>query len=55
MDVVVVGDCPLDASLEPLLRASREAMVNAAKYAADGGPVSVYAEVTDGVGRAVRP
>ena len=47
MDVVVVGDCPLDASLEPLLRASREAMVNAAKYAADGGPVSVYAEVTE--------
>jgi signal transduction histidine kinase/phage shock protein PspC (stress-responsive transcriptional regulator) len=47
MDVVVVGDCSLDAALEPLLRASREAMVNAAKYAAEGGPVSVYAEVTD--------
>ena len=44
IEVVVVGDCPLDERLGALLQAAREAMVNAAKYAG-GAAVSVYAEV----------
>ncbi|WP_329250928.1 PspC domain-containing protein [Actinoallomurus sp. NBC_01490] len=52
IEVVCVGDCPLDERLGAMLQAAREAMVNAAKYA-DGEPgdqartssVSVYAEV----------
>ncbi|MCW2862396.1 MAG: putative signal transduction histidine kinase [Actinoallomurus sp.] len=54
IEVVCVGDCPLDERLGAMLQAAREAMVNAAKYAA-GEPVdpdepaasslSVYAEV----------
>lgn len=44
IEVVCVGDCPLDDRLGTTLQAAREAMVNAAKYA--GAPsVSVYAEV----------
>lgn len=54
IEVVCVGDCPLDERLGAMLQAAREAMVNAAKYG--GGPrsltgepvpasVSVYAEV----------
>ncbi|MFF8813092.1 PspC domain-containing protein [Streptomyces pactum] len=45
IEVVVVGDCPLDERLGAQLQAAREAMVNAAKYGGDGGPVQVYAEV----------
>jgi signal transduction histidine kinase len=45
LDVVCVGDASVDERLEALLQAAREAMVNAAKYAAAEGPVSVYAEV----------
>ena len=44
IEVVVVGDAPLDDSLGALLHATREALVNAAKYARDS-PISVYAEV----------
>jgi signal transduction histidine kinase len=44
IEVVVVGDCPLDERLAALRDAAREALVNAAKYA-DGAPVSLYAEV----------
>lgn len=47
IDVVVVGDCPVDERLIAQLAATREAMVNAAKYAA-GAPISVYAEVENG-------
>ncbi|MBC6456946.1 ATP-binding protein [Actinomadura sp. HBU206391] len=44
IEVVCVGDCPLDTRLAAMLQAVREAMVNAAKYA--GAPsVSVFAEV----------
>lgn len=44
VQVVAVGDCPLTAPLRSLLDASREAIVNAAKWS--GAPeVSVYAEV----------
>lgn len=45
IEVVVVGDCPLDDGLAAQLQAAREAMVNAAKYGGEGGPVQVYAEV----------
>lgn len=45
IEVVVVGDCPLDEKLAAQMQAAREAMVNAAKYGGDGGPVQVYAEV----------
>ncbi|MET8573814.1 PspC domain-containing protein [Streptomyces sp. NPDC005012] len=45
IEVVVVGDCPLDEKLAAQIQAAREAMVNAAKYGGDGGPVQVYAEV----------
>ncbi len=47
VDVVGVGDTALDDRGEAVVAAAREAMVNAAKFAG-GGPVSVYAEVSDG-------
>ncbi len=54
VEVVTVGDCPLDEHLSALLAAAREATVNAAKWS--GAPViSVFAEVEpDKVGVAVR-
>ncbi|MFE0099693.1 PspC domain-containing protein [Streptomyces sp. NPDC059009] len=45
LEVVVVGDCPLDDRLSAQMQAAREAMVNAAKYGGEGGAVQVYAEV----------
>jgi signal transduction histidine kinase len=45
LDVVTVGDAPIDPSLAALLAATREAMVNAAKHG--GGSASVYAEIED--------
>jgi signal transduction histidine kinase len=45
IEVVVVGDCPLDDRIGAQMQAAREAMVNAAKYGGDGGAVQVYAEV----------
>ncbi|MDQ1620281.1 MAG: hypothetical protein QOE19_2850 [Actinomycetota bacterium] len=47
IEVVVVGDAPLDDRLGAVLHATREALVNAAKYAGDT-PISVYAEVEIG-------
>ena len=46
LEVVTVGDAPLDPQLEACVAAAREAMVNAAKYAAVA-PISVYAELDD--------
>ena len=46
IDVVVVGDEPIDARLTATLQAAREAMINASKYAGDE-PISVYAEISD--------
>jgi signal transduction histidine kinase/phage shock protein PspC (stress-responsive transcriptional regulator) len=43
VEVVVVGDCPLDAPLSALVHAAREAMVNAARHA-DAPVVDVFAE-----------
>jgi phage shock protein PspC (stress-responsive transcriptional regulator)/signal transduction histidine kinase len=48
VDVVCVGDRPLDARGEALVAAAREAMVNAARHAGHAGPVSVFAEAVDG-------
>lgn len=45
IEVVCVGDCPLDDRLAAQLQAAREAMVNAAKYGGNGEPVRVFAEV----------
>jgi len=43
IEVVCVGDCPLDDRLTAALQAAREAMVNAAKYS--GAPtIAVFAE-----------
>ncbi|QKW19928.1 PspC domain-containing protein [Kitasatospora sp. NA04385] len=44
LELVCVGDCPMDERIASQMRAAREAMVNAAKYGG-GGPVQVYAEV----------
>ncbi len=45
IEVVVVGDCPLDERISAQMQAAREAMVNAAKYGGEGGAVQVFAEV----------
>ncbi len=45
IDVVAVGDRPLDERAAALLAATREALTNAAKFAADAGPIAVYAEM----------
>jgi signal transduction histidine kinase len=45
IEVVVVGDCELDAPGQAVLGAAREALLNAAKHAADAGPIRVYAEM----------
>lgn len=44
VQVVMVGDCPLDEGMRALLDASREATVNAAKWS-DAPQVSIYCEV----------
>ena len=46
VDAVVVGDTTLDADLQALVQAAREAIVNAAKHAGVG-TVDVYAEVEE--------
>ncbi|MFC4032903.1 PspC domain-containing protein [Streptomyces polygonati] len=52
VEVVCVGDCPLDERLSAQMQAAREAMVNAAKYGgsstgAAAEAVQVYAEVEE--------
>jgi phage shock protein PspC (stress-responsive transcriptional regulator) len=47
IDVVTVGDTRLDARGEAVVAAAREALVNAAKFAA-ATPIAVYAEADDG-------
>lgn len=44
VEVVAVGDRPLDEAGEALVAAAREAVLNAIKFA-PGAPISVYAEV----------
>jgi signal transduction histidine kinase len=45
VEVVAVGDCPLDERGGAVVAAAREAMLNAAKFTG-GAPVSVYAELS---------
>ncbi len=45
IEVVAVGDAPVGDAANALVAASREAMVNAAKFAPDAGDVAVYAEL----------
>jgi signal transduction histidine kinase len=45
VDVVTVGDRPLDERTDALAAAAREALTNAAKFAPDA-PISLYAETT---------
>jgi signal transduction histidine kinase len=47
VELVVVGDCELDESVEAVLGAAGEALLNAAKHAPEPGPIRVYAEVED--------
>jgi phage shock protein PspC (stress-responsive transcriptional regulator)/two-component sensor histidine kinase len=44
VEVVAVGDRPLDERAEALVAAAREAVLNAVKFAPDG-PISVFAEM----------
>jgi signal transduction histidine kinase/phage shock protein PspC (stress-responsive transcriptional regulator) len=44
IEVVTVGDCPLDERLEAMTAAAREALVNAAKFAGEDR-IDLYAEV----------
>ncbi|MCU1458635.1 MAG: putative signal transduction histidine kinase [Actinomycetia bacterium] len=47
IEVVKVGDCAVDPQIDALVRAAREAMVNASRHS--GAPsISVYVEVEDG-------
>jgi signal transduction histidine kinase len=46
IEVVTVGDAPFDSRAEAVVAATREALVNAAKFAGDG-PIAVYAETED--------
>lgn len=46
IEVVVVGDCPVDDGVRALVHACREAMVNAARHSGARG-VSAYVEVED--------
>jgi signal transduction histidine kinase len=45
IDVIAVGDRPLDERSAAIVAAAREAVTNAAKFAPDSGPVAVYAEL----------
>src|SRR5207244_1334286 len=44
VDVVTVGDCPLDGHVDALVQAAREAAVNAAKHSG-ATDVSIFVEV----------
>jgi signal transduction histidine kinase len=47
VEAVVVGDAALDPAYSALAAAAREALTNAAKFASEGGPVRLYAEIGD--------
>jgi signal transduction histidine kinase len=47
VEVVVVGDCPIDDRVAAAVQAAREAMVNAARFAGTGR-VDVFAECGGG-------
>ena len=47
IEVVAVGDHAMDERAEAIVAATREALVNAAKFAPDAGEIAVYAELDD--------
>jgi signal transduction histidine kinase len=47
IEVVAVGDAVLDETGQAVVGAAREALTNAAKFAADSGPIAVYAEMSE--------
>jgi signal transduction histidine kinase len=47
VEVVAVGDCEPDERAEAVVRATGEALLNAAKHAGDAGTIRLYAEVAD--------
>ncbi len=47
VEVVAVGDCDLDAGADAVVAATREAMLNAAKFG-KGSRVDVFAELASG-------
>jgi signal transduction histidine kinase len=51
VEAVVVGDTALDERFEALVAATREALTNAAKFAAEAGEVRLYAEIENGSAR----
>lgn len=51
IEAIVVGDTALDERTKALVDAAREALTNAAKFASEGGPVRLYAEIDDGDAR----
>jgi signal transduction histidine kinase len=51
VEAVVVGDASLDERMEALVAAAREALTNSAKFASEGGPVRLYAEIEDGAAK----
>jgi signal transduction histidine kinase len=51
IEAIVVGDMALDERTRALVGAAREALTNAVKFASDGGPVRLYAEIDDGDAR----
>jgi signal transduction histidine kinase len=51
IEAIVVGDTALGERTNALVGAAREALTNAAKFAAEGGPVRLYAEIEDGDAR----
>jgi signal transduction histidine kinase len=46
VELIMVGDCDLTESLQPIIRATREAIVNAAKHSG-ADKIDVYAEVSE--------
>jgi signal transduction histidine kinase len=51
IEAIVVGDTELDERMAALVGAAREALTNAVKFASDGGPVRLYAEIDNGLAR----
>ena len=47
VEVVTVGDSELDEETAAVVAAAREAITNAAKFAADTAPITVYGEASD--------
>jgi signal transduction histidine kinase len=51
IEAIVIGDAPLDERSVALVAAAREALTNAVKFASEGGPVRLYAEIEERAAR----